>query len=127
MGKNIAIFASGNGTNAENIIRYFQGSSKVKVKLVLTNRLHAFALERVRKLNVPHAYFDKEDWGGWETGAFVAASGTRYRFCSTGRFPGTCPRLSASGLSQCLSTYTLRYCPSGSVPICVSETGLPQK
>ena len=35
MSKNIAIFASGNGTNAENIIRYFQNSESVNVKLVL--------------------------------------------------------------------------------------------
>lgn len=66
MGKNIAIFASGNGTNAENIIRYFQGSEEVEVKLVLTNRQHAFALERARKLDVPCAYFGKEDWADGE-------------------------------------------------------------
>lgn len=38
MSKNIAIFASGNGTNAENIIRYFQNSESVNVKLVLADR-----------------------------------------------------------------------------------------
>lgn len=42
MSKNIAIFASGNGTNAENIIRYFQNSELVNVELVLTNRESAF-------------------------------------------------------------------------------------
>lgn len=66
MGKNIAIFASGNGTNAENIIRYFQGSEEVRVKLVLTNRRQAFVLERARKLDVPCVYFGKEDWADGE-------------------------------------------------------------
>lgn len=42
MSKNIAIFASGNGTNAENIIRYFQNSESVNVKLVLADRETAF-------------------------------------------------------------------------------------
>ena len=31
MGKNIAIFASGSGTNAENIIRYFEKNASVRV------------------------------------------------------------------------------------------------
>ena len=35
--KNIAIFASGSGTNAENIIRYFNLNSKVKVCKIYTN------------------------------------------------------------------------------------------
>lgn len=62
MSKNIAIFASGNGTNAENIIRYFQNSELVNVELVLTNRESAFVLERARSLNVPFAYMGKAEW-----------------------------------------------------------------
>jgi phosphoribosylglycinamide formyltransferase-1 len=34
---NIAIFASGNGTNAERLINYFGGSTQVKIKLIITN------------------------------------------------------------------------------------------
>lgn len=62
MGKNIAIFASGNGTNAENIIRYFQGSEWVNVALVVANRENAFVLERARSLNVPFVYMGKAEW-----------------------------------------------------------------
>lgn len=68
MSKNIAIFASGNGTNAENIIRYFQNSGLVRVELVLTNRETAFVMERARSLNVPSAYMTK---GEWEDGSAV--------------------------------------------------------
>ena len=62
MSKNIAIFASGNGTNAENIIRYFQNSELVNVELVLANKETAFVLERARSLNVPFAYMGKAEW-----------------------------------------------------------------
>ena len=50
--KKIAIFASGSGTNAENIIRYFKTSKKIKVALVLSNNKNAFVLQRANKLNV---------------------------------------------------------------------------
>lgn len=62
MMRNIAIFASGNGTNAENIIRYFQDSGSACVGLVLTNRKSAYVMERARSLNVPSAYVPKEEW-----------------------------------------------------------------
>lgn len=62
MSKNIAIFASGNGTNAENIIRYFQNSELVNIELVLANKETAFVLERARSLNVPFAYMGKAEW-----------------------------------------------------------------
>lgn len=62
MRKNIAILASGSGTNAENIIRYFGGKKSARVGLVLTNRQSAFVLERARGLEVPCAYFPKKDW-----------------------------------------------------------------
>ena len=62
MGKNIAIFASGNGTNAENIIRYFREKKTAAVRLVLTNRRQAFVLERAERLGVPCVWIPKEEW-----------------------------------------------------------------
>lgn len=62
MKKNIAILASGSGTNAENIIRYFQVKKSASVALVLTNRRDAFVLERARGLGVPCCFFPKEEW-----------------------------------------------------------------
>ena len=59
---NIAIFASGSGTNAERIIKYFLGSEKIKIKCVLTNNPKAFVIERARKLNIPHFTFSREDF-----------------------------------------------------------------
>ena len=48
--RNIAIFASGSGTNAENIIRYFRDHAAIKVDSVWSNRRDAYALERARNL-----------------------------------------------------------------------------
>lgn len=51
--KNIAIFASGSGSNAENIANYFKGSSDVSVSLIVCNKADAFVLERAKKLGIP--------------------------------------------------------------------------
>ncbi len=58
--KNIAIFASGSGTNAENIIRYFQNHATIRVDSVWSNRQHAYALERARKLGIDAFYFSRD-------------------------------------------------------------------
>ena len=62
MKKNIAIFASGSGSNAENIIRFFQKSGSAQVSLVLSNKSDAYVLERAHRLRVPCNVFPKEDW-----------------------------------------------------------------
>lgn len=56
---NIAIFASGSGSNAEQIIRYFLPDPDHSVKLVLSNKADAFVLERAEKLSVPVFVFDR--------------------------------------------------------------------
>lgn len=59
---NIAILASGNGSNAENIARYFKGNSQVRVALILSNKLDAFVLERAARLSIPSYVFDREEF-----------------------------------------------------------------
>lgn len=51
--KNVAIFASGEGTNAQTIIDYFRNSSRVKVALVVSNRASANVLNRARENGIP--------------------------------------------------------------------------
>ena len=58
---NIAIFASGSGSNAENIIRHFNGGHTASVKLVVCNKENAQVLERAGKLNVPSVVMQKEE------------------------------------------------------------------
>lgn len=50
--KNIAIFASGSGSNAENIANYFAGSTYAQVSLIVANNPNAYVLERAKKLNI---------------------------------------------------------------------------
>ncbi len=56
----IVLFASGSGSNVENIISYFQESSSVEVAFVFTNKQEAGVLERCKRLGVPAAYLNKE-------------------------------------------------------------------
>lgn len=60
--RNIAIFASGSGTNAENIIRYFSNKNNVKVCLVLSNKREAFVLKRAATHNIFSVFFDHNDF-----------------------------------------------------------------
>ena len=53
----IAVFASGNGTNAESIIKYFQGHLQLKVALIASNNSNSNALKRARKYNIPTLLF----------------------------------------------------------------------
>ena len=57
---NIAIFASGEGTNAENIIRHFQGNDSVRVAVVIYNRKAAGVRQRAERLGVPAVYWTKQ-------------------------------------------------------------------
>lgn len=57
----LAVFASGGGTNCENIIRYFKDSDKVKVALVVANKAGIPALEKAERLGVPTSVLPKAD------------------------------------------------------------------
>ncbi|MEQ9402273.1 MAG: phosphoribosylglycinamide formyltransferase [Cyclobacteriaceae bacterium] len=57
----LAIFASGSGTNAENIVNYFAGHDSVVISKILTNNSDAYVLERARSLNVPTSIFSGRD------------------------------------------------------------------
>ena len=54
---NIAIFGSGSGTNAENIIKYFAESDSIRIAVVLSNKREAGIHARVRNLGVPSFTF----------------------------------------------------------------------
>ncbi len=62
MKKNLAIFASGNGSNAENLIRFFKNDAAAEVALVLSNNPNAYVLERAKTLGVPTFSFSREEF-----------------------------------------------------------------
>ncbi len=59
--KRIILFASGSGTNVENIISYFRDNAAVDVSLVLSNNPKAGVLKRVKALKTPFLVFSKAD------------------------------------------------------------------
>lgn len=59
--KKIALFASGSGSNVQNIIEYFADNEYVAVDSVWTNNPDAYVLERARKLQVETFVFNKEE------------------------------------------------------------------
>ena len=58
---NIAVFASGNGSNAENIIQYFNGGNVAEVKLVICNKETAPVIQKAQNLGVPAMVFTREE------------------------------------------------------------------
>ena len=56
----IAVFASGSGTNAENLVLHFRKSSLAVIALIITNNSKAGVIERALRLNVPYKIFDKQ-------------------------------------------------------------------
>lgn len=54
---NIAIFASGSGSNAENIIKHFANHPSIQVRMVLSNKPNAYVIERCKKLKVKAVVF----------------------------------------------------------------------
>ena len=58
----LAIFASGSGTNAEQIMLRFKNHDSIKVALVLSNNANAFVIERAKKLEVPTKVFNKNQF-----------------------------------------------------------------
>ena len=67
----IAILASGSGTNAENIIRYFQSSTIATVELVVSNKADAYVLTRAKNLNVPAVVMNKAQLCGTQENGYT--------------------------------------------------------
>jgi phosphoribosylglycinamide formyltransferase-1 len=60
--KKIILFASGSGTNAETIIRYFAARQTAKVTGVYTNNPNAGVIKKANDLNVPTVVFNRFDF-----------------------------------------------------------------
>ena len=57
--KRIVLFASGSGSNVENIVRYFRDRPDITIAMVLTNKSDAKVLERCNNLNISALYFNR--------------------------------------------------------------------
>lgn len=60
--KRIAIFASGNGTNAQRIAEYFKDNEEVEICLILSNKPNAGVLLRAEKLGIRTEVFNRDEF-----------------------------------------------------------------
>lgn len=60
--KNIAIFASGSGTNAEKISLFFKNKTLAKVSIIFSNKKNAYVLNRAKNLNIPFRTFSRNEF-----------------------------------------------------------------
>jgi phosphoribosylglycinamide formyltransferase-1 len=58
----LALFASGSGTNVENIVRYFEKNTDIKIVGVFSNNPQAYVLERAEKLGIPSFLFNSHEF-----------------------------------------------------------------
>ena len=71
MMKRIALFASGSGSNVENIIQYFSNNCEVEFPVIISNRVDAFVHERAKRWKIPSYVFKKEDFENGTVLAFL--------------------------------------------------------
>ena len=65
--KNIALLASGSGSNVENIANYFAKNPEVYISLVITNNPKAGVIERCKNLGIPLVYLSKAGFSNENT------------------------------------------------------------
>ena len=59
---NIAVFASGKGSNADNICSYFKGHPAIKISLIVSDRKAAGVFDVAKKHQIPSLYINRESW-----------------------------------------------------------------
>ena len=60
--KKLAILASGNGTNAQQISEYLAGNTEIEVSCIVYNRREAYVAKRAADLGIEAMYFNKRDF-----------------------------------------------------------------
>jgi len=75
--KSLAIFASGRGSNAQNIIRYFRQSKSIRIRLIVSSHEKAGVLDIARNEGIPSLVLDKKEYYG--SGESLVKSLTDYQ------------------------------------------------
>ncbi|MBC6999086.1 phosphoribosylglycinamide formyltransferase [Cytophaga sp. FL35] len=60
--KKIVLFASGSGSNVENIFNYFQNNPRVEISCVFTNKRDAQVIDRCNRLKINALYFNRHSF-----------------------------------------------------------------
>jgi phosphoribosylglycinamide formyltransferase-1 len=74
--KHVAIFASGKGSNADNICSYFKGHAAVKISIIVSDRKEAGVFQVAEKHGVPSLYINKS---GWQDATLLCSTLKEYR------------------------------------------------
>lgn len=60
--KNLVLFASGSGSNAQRILEYFENHPNIRVAALFSNNPEAYALKRAENFNVPAFTFTRAEF-----------------------------------------------------------------
>ncbi|MDX5422699.1 MAG: phosphoribosylglycinamide formyltransferase [Hymenobacteraceae bacterium] len=60
--KNIVIFASGSGSNAQRLLEHFEHHPDIRVAALFSNNPNAYALKRAETFHVPALLFNREEF-----------------------------------------------------------------
>lgn len=60
--KRIVFFASGNGTNVQQITEYFANNQQVEISYLFCNNADAYVLERAKNLHIPSMIINKQSF-----------------------------------------------------------------
>lgn len=58
----VAIFASGNGSNAEEIVKYFKEHSSIQIVLIVTSNPDAYVLKRATHFQIPSIVINRQEF-----------------------------------------------------------------
>ncbi|MDY6801992.1 MAG: phosphoribosylglycinamide formyltransferase [Bacteroidota bacterium] len=58
----IAVFASGTGTNAENLIHYFKENKKIEISYLFSNNKNAYVVQRAKNHNIKYHIFSRKEF-----------------------------------------------------------------
>jgi len=58
----IAVFASGSGTNAENLINFFKGNKKIEISYIFSNNKNAYVIQRAKNHDIKHYIFSQSEF-----------------------------------------------------------------
>lgn len=58
----IAIFASGSGTNAENLINFFKENKKIEISYIFSNNKNAYVIQRAKNHGIKHYIFSRTEF-----------------------------------------------------------------
>ena len=58
----LAVFASGNGSNAQRLAEFFHANGSATISVICSNKPDAFVLERAKQMGIPSVVFNRKSF-----------------------------------------------------------------